>query len=217
MSNLTFLEKFNALVTVVKKHGGNLAIHPSLVTADMPNTDGMSEEELAEWQEMLEEKFLACYFMKKICRVRYERLIDELHNDYLLRRCSYPMTVASAYDLINGYQDRSRHRAIGNTTNGVLYFSTVGTEKEDSDKEVVFHANGGKSRENIKCHQCHKFGHFTNQCPTDQEVTQGTTMVTVAETEDFNFATHCKIIINKINDESTVSTNGMPALLTRGE
>eukprot|EP00957_Ditylum_brightwellii_P210936 15365573-Ditylum_brightwellii.AAC.1 len=155
MPNLTFLEKFKALVTVVKEHQGNLAIHPSLVNADTSDTDGMSGEELAEWQETSEEKFLACCFMKKICRVRYERLIEELHNNYLLGRCSYPMTVTNAYDLINGYQDRSRHRTTGNTTNGALSFSTVGAEKEDSDKEVVPPANGGKTREEIKCHQCH--------------------------------------------------------------
>eukprot|EP00957_Ditylum_brightwellii_P070053 5320485-Ditylum_brightwellii.AAC.1 len=42
-------------------------------------------------------------------------------------------------------------------------------------------------------------------------------MVTVVETKDFNFVTHCKIIIHKSDDESTVTAGGMSALLARGE
>eukprot|EP00957_Ditylum_brightwellii_P021589 1627413-Ditylum_brightwellii.AAC.1 len=168
MSNLTFLEKFNALVTVVKEHGGNIAVHDSLVTIDAPEAEGeVSEEEKAEWEKKSEEKFLACCFIKKICRVRYERLIEDLHNNYLLGRCSYPLTVASAYDLINGYQDKSRHRTVGATTNGALSFSTIGEEKE-----IVPPTNGGKTRADIQCHKCHKFGHFANQCPNEATVTE---------------------------------------------
>eukprot|EP00957_Ditylum_brightwellii_P171307 13040728-Ditylum_brightwellii.AAC.1 len=70
----------------------------------------MPKEEKAKWVKKSEEKFLACCFIKKICCVRYERLIKDLHDNYLLGRCSYPTTVASAYDLINRYQGKSRHR-----------------------------------------------------------------------------------------------------------
>eukprot|EP00957_Ditylum_brightwellii_P150519 11461547-Ditylum_brightwellii.AAC.1 len=62
-------------------------------------------------------------------------------------RRAYPDTVNTAYNLINGYQDKARQQVIGNNMNGALSFNTVGGEdgKEEGD-DIVPPTNGTKTR-----------------------------------------------------------------------
>eukprot|EP00957_Ditylum_brightwellii_P170045 12943138-Ditylum_brightwellii.AAC.1 len=78
-------------------------------------------------------------------------------------RCAYPDTINAAYNLINGYQDKAKQRALGNNMNGALSFNSVGREdgKEERD-DIIPPANGTKTRPDIKCFNCEKKGHFSN-------------------------------------------------------
>eukprot|EP00957_Ditylum_brightwellii_P119252 9097260-Ditylum_brightwellii.AAC.1 len=90
-------------------------------------------------------------------------------------RCAYPDTVNAAYDLINGYQDKARQQMLGNSG---------GDGKEEGD-DIVPHANGAKTRPDIKCFNCGKKGHFSNQCPDEQK--NATTMLTIGTEGAFQF------------------------------
>eukprot|EP00957_Ditylum_brightwellii_P125632 9575982-Ditylum_brightwellii.AAC.1 len=62
--------------------------------------------------------------------------------------------VDTVYDLLNGYQDRSKLRGASDLNNGTLSFGTVGEEKDKDDrKDVVPPTNGGKVRPDITCHK----------------------------------------------------------------
>eukprot|EP00957_Ditylum_brightwellii_P091453 6963633-Ditylum_brightwellii.AAC.1 len=136
MSNQTFHDKFKAIVSVVKEHGGNIALHTSLIELEQAEYGGDEEddEEGALDTEELEEHLAHC-FLKKACKVRYESLLEGLHTSYLMGRCAYPDTVNAAYDLINGYQDKAMQHTVGYNVNGALSFNTVGREdgKEEGD------------------------------------------------------------------------------------
>eukprot|EP00957_Ditylum_brightwellii_P210028 15364497-Ditylum_brightwellii.AAC.1 len=67
MSNLVFLECFNAIVDVVEGQGGVIAFHTSLVTLE-----GEDDEAI----ETSRDKFLARCFIQKACRGRYNRLTE---------------------------------------------------------------------------------------------------------------------------------------------
>eukprot|EP00957_Ditylum_brightwellii_P080585 6129310-Ditylum_brightwellii.AAC.1 len=177
MHNITFFECFNTIV---------------------------EPEEEDKVEEVSKEKFLAICFIKKACHARYNRLIEELHNEFLKEQDNYLKTVNKAYNMLNDYQDRSKLHGAGNLNNGALSFSTVGEEEEKKDEEgkgdVMDPKNGGCVRPEITCHDCRKKGHFANQCP-DRE-TRGTTMLMVREEEgqdthygsaNFQFTTICEV------------------------
>eukprot|EP00957_Ditylum_brightwellii_P132147 10075412-Ditylum_brightwellii.AAC.1 len=74
MSNQTFYDKFKAIVSVVKEHEGNIALHTSLVAFEQAEYDGDEEDnkegvlDMEELERRSCEKFLACYFLKKACK-----------------------------------------------------------------------------------------------------------------------------------------------------
>eukprot|EP00957_Ditylum_brightwellii_P120953 9225033-Ditylum_brightwellii.AAC.1 len=85
-------------------------------------------------------------------------------------KCAYPDTVNAAYDLINGYQDKARQRKLGNNVNGAFSFNTTRREDgKDEGDDIVPPANGTKTRPEVKCFNCGKKGHFSNQCPDEQK------------------------------------------------
>eukprot|EP00957_Ditylum_brightwellii_P179545 13677526-Ditylum_brightwellii.AAC.1 len=66
MSNQTFYDKFKAIVSVVKEHGGNIALHTSLVALEQAEHGGDEEDDkegmldTEELEKRSQEKFLAC-------------------------------------------------------------------------------------------------------------------------------------------------------------
>eukprot|EP00957_Ditylum_brightwellii_P166235 12655630-Ditylum_brightwellii.AAC.2 len=85
-------------------------------------------------------------------------------------RCAYPDTVNLDYGLINSD----------------LSFNTVGKEDEEKGEDkVVLPAISTKTRPDVKCFECKKKGHFSNQCLNTQET--ATTMLTVKAEKVFQF------------------------------
>eukprot|EP00957_Ditylum_brightwellii_P198863 15157952-Ditylum_brightwellii.AAC.1 len=74
MSNQTFYDKFKAIVSVVEEHeyGGN----------EEDDEEGVLDME--ELEKHSHNKFLACCFLKKACKVRCKSLLEGLHNNYLM-------------------------------------------------------------------------------------------------------------------------------------
>eukprot|EP00957_Ditylum_brightwellii_P106285 8107985-Ditylum_brightwellii.AAC.2 len=92
------------------------------------------------------DKFLARFFIQKACRGRYNRLIEELHNKFLKEQHNYQDSVLAAYNILNGYQDKSKIRGENNLNNGFLSFGTIGDkEKEVGPEDVTALSNGGKT------------------------------------------------------------------------
>eukprot|EP00957_Ditylum_brightwellii_P188081 14319272-Ditylum_brightwellii.AAC.1 len=66
MSNETFYDKFNAIVSVIEEHSGNIALHTSLVALERAEHGGNEEDDkegvldTEELEKRSREKFLAC-------------------------------------------------------------------------------------------------------------------------------------------------------------
>eukprot|EP00957_Ditylum_brightwellii_P182305 13888689-Ditylum_brightwellii.AAC.1 len=89
-----------------------------------------------------------------MCRGRYNCIIKELHIELFKGQTNYSDMVDTVYDLLNGYQDRSKIHATSNLKNGTLSFGTVGEEKDKDDrKDIMPPTNGGKVRPDITCHK----------------------------------------------------------------
>eukprot|EP00957_Ditylum_brightwellii_P055317 4192853-Ditylum_brightwellii.AAC.2 len=183
-------------------NSSNIVNHSSLEQADRPDRV-LTPEQVAEYKQMSEQNFLACCFVKKICHVRYKKLIKD-----------YPTTVDAAYNLINGYQDKARQRALGSAINGAMAFSAVGEEEGGNknegtdDNSIVPPANGAKVRPDIQCHTCRKKEHFANQCP-EEGVVNGAVMVIMGRIVDFQLTAICHELKN---ETSHSSCSGIPDL-----
>eukprot|EP00957_Ditylum_brightwellii_P112232 8556646-Ditylum_brightwellii.AAC.1 len=66
MSKQTFYDKFKAIVSVVEEHGGNIALHTSLIALERAEHGGDEEDDkegvldTEELEKRSREKFLAC-------------------------------------------------------------------------------------------------------------------------------------------------------------
>eukprot|EP00957_Ditylum_brightwellii_P060864 4620317-Ditylum_brightwellii.AAC.1 len=96
--------------TILDEHGANIASHPSLELIELSDRDDYLAEEIAERKEKSEEKFLARYFLRKVCKTRYISMLEDLHNGHLQKNKGYPDTVEEAYDLINNWKDEARQK-----------------------------------------------------------------------------------------------------------
>eukprot|EP00957_Ditylum_brightwellii_P023818 1797279-Ditylum_brightwellii.AAC.1 len=147
MSNLQLYEKFKAQVDIIKENGGNIAFHLDLAEPYCPDGE-LTEEQKKQWKTAAKEKYLVQAFLKKLCCVRYGRLIEEIHNDQVRGQPKYPATIKDAYKLIDKYSDKMNQRSMAATTNGAMSFNTVGQEakKEDNNQneEIVPPTGGAK-------------------------------------------------------------------------
>ena len=105
---------------------------------------------------------------------RFQALQDSLEEGVLLGRDEYPTTITQAYELLqstcpNTHQQQSgrfsRFRNSNRFRMGNLSFAQVQTS------ENTVPGSDGRVFEHIKCHGCHSFGHYRNQCPKNRQVT----------------------------------------------
>eukprot|EP00957_Ditylum_brightwellii_P121514 9267985-Ditylum_brightwellii.AAC.1 len=212
MSNLQLYEKFKTQVNIIKENGSNIAFHLELTEPYCTDRD-MTEEQEEEWKRAAKEKYLVQIFLKKLCRVRYSWLTEEIYNDQVRGQPKYPATIKDAYKLINMYTDKANQHSMAATTNGAMSFNMVGEEekKEDNDwhEEIVPPTGGAKLRPDIRCHNCGKNGHFSSNCPNNNNTTNASFLNLGSENGRYIFL--CQEI--KTDDSSAGS---MPTLQSHG-
>jgi hypothetical protein len=142
--------------------------------------EGMPEEARNEFVDevyLRQEKMLAQYFIQKLDRTRYGRMLDELQNSYDKGRNEYPDTVNAAYTMAANRRDDGcfADALIPVKMDQGAVFTTQGHVKKgkfgDSNSPKPGN-NGGKGGDQAKidkkdviCYFCKKAGHYRRQCP----------------------------------------------------
>eukprot|EP00957_Ditylum_brightwellii_P114240 8709676-Ditylum_brightwellii.AAC.1 len=139
MCSLAYYNKFKSLVKVVEQHDGNIVLHPALMKLDIPD-DATEPDEQRVLRDKTKEKFLAHTFLKKACKIRYRKLLDELHHGIHQGRNGYPDTIEAAYTMICECKDMSSHHGVGDNHHMSLLAAGGGGGKG----KIVLPANKGR-------------------------------------------------------------------------
>lgn len=101
------------------------------------------------------DKYLACVFLAGVDRERHMGVIDDLNNDFLLGKVTYPSDTSAMLTLL------SNRRGNGGTSkqeqalrDGVVEGASFQQQEEDDQNEYP----------DIKCYNCNKMGHYANDC-----------------------------------------------------
>ena len=115
-----------------------------------PLTPSNMKGKKTEEQEAARNKFLACLFLGGCDRGRFEKTIDDLNNDFVAEKDSYPKDVESMQQLLeNRRGGGGRNKQADALMDGLRATSFV---------QQDFHRNK-------KCFHCGKKGHIARDCP----------------------------------------------------
>ena len=67
--------------------------------------DTLTADQQAIVQDNAKDMYLACAFLCQSDRKRYERLLEELDNDYTKGNSNYPTDIVTAYRMISEYKN----------------------------------------------------------------------------------------------------------------
>jgi hypothetical protein len=106
------------------------------------------------------ERYLAVAMLSACDASRYNKLSEEIKNDYTKGSNHYPKMVTEAYNLIVNYRQSKPAGRIYNDSEGVA-FNNVDANRQPRERQ--FH-----DIEKVKCYNCNKKGHYSNDFPDNQ-------------------------------------------------
>jgi hypothetical protein len=108
-------------------------------------------ENIEKVQKPARDAFLACLFLAGVDRVRYKSVIDDLSNDFILGKVSYPTDVPGMLNLLVNRRGASGSKKVDAIRDGV--------------GGVSFAQSGKNSYSNARCNKCKQIGHIRRYCP----------------------------------------------------
>jgi hypothetical protein len=161
MTNVKFLKTFQTLVSVITECGGEIGHNPRGILRALTEKGGglasATPNELDEAKSTAKERYLAVAMLSACDNSRYNRLSEELENDYTKGSNHYPKTVTEAYNLIVNYRQSKSIVRIYNDSEGVA-FVNVDANRQPRDRQF-------RDIEKVKCYNCNKKGHYSDECP----------------------------------------------------
>jgi hypothetical protein len=119
------------------------------MTPEIMNTENETNQNAAR------ERYLACVFLAGVHKERYMHVIDDLNNDFLLGKVTYPNDTSAMLTLL------SNRRGKGGTSkqeqalrDGVSEGTSFHQEQNDKQNEYP----------KIKCFNCNSKGHYASDC-----------------------------------------------------
>ena len=159
-SNDSFRKRVDAVVVTVTLIGGKKMLYTPEIT-NASNTDKPSDDKVKEDIQRLKAMLM-------------ESLLEGIHKG----RDKFPETVVEAYNLLRHisndiftnmtytHQSKGNKRFLFRRNNKINNVSFA--QKGQTCKIVP--GNDRKIHEEIECHNCHKKGHYSNQCPYKKKV-----------------------------------------------
>jgi hypothetical protein len=168
-----YLEQFQNIVDVIEHSGGGIGSEPGIDLLIAEEKGKEVNQLTAADKSEAQDRYLAVAFILGSDRTRYGKLIENLENDFLQGRNSYPKNLTASYNLlINWKQDpRNLMRSVGVTNDGVSFANIDG----DDDGGVSLNTNGGGRRRKgppdkskITCRRCGEKGHYPSECDNER-------------------------------------------------
>jgi hypothetical protein len=161
MTNAKFLETFQTLVLVITECRGEIRHNlRGILTALKEKMRGLASANLKELDEAKatsKERYLAVAMISACDNSRYNRLSEELENDYTKGSNHYPKTITEAYNLIVNYRQSKPSGRIYNDSEGVA-FTNVDANRQHHDRQL-------RDIDKVEFYNCNKKGHYSNECP----------------------------------------------------
>eukprot|EP00804_Cyclotella_cryptica_P030257 CCRYP_017126-RA/>CCRYP_017126-RA protein AED:0.35 eAED:0.30 QI:0/0/0/1/1/1/2/0/455 len=111
MSPLDFIKLVKAQADVINVHGGRAGYHPGLYKQHLKiwmeqkgETGEASAETIEQATETICEEYLACYVIRAVHKEKYESLKNELDNDFLKGKDTYPKKMEEALRLLQNHK-----------------------------------------------------------------------------------------------------------------
>jgi hypothetical protein len=180
MSTVTYHEQFLNIVEVLHTIRASIGVEPGIqemiAKEKSKAVADLSEQDKSEAQEW----YLATAFVLGSDRGRYGKLLENLENDYLQGRNSYPKTVTAAFNLLTNWKQDPRNlvRSVGVSNDGVSFTNVGGTDDgEDDNADVAMNTVGtksggkakrGKDMSKFKCRRCGEMGHYPSECDNER-------------------------------------------------
>jgi hypothetical protein len=164
-----YYQRFKNHIEVVEHCGGSLGGHDAVINKSLEAMSltraNASVIQLKAATAAAREEYLACAFLLGSDRKRYEKLVEDLENDYIQKIDKYPKTMVEAYSLLIHWKQDPKNlmRVLGMVSDGVA-FANVGTDQHGTANE----------HPHITCYNCQEQGHYASVC-TNETVTRGRT------------------------------------------
>ena len=170
-SNDSFRKRIEAnAVTLELAGGGHVLYSPKISEASDKNNPKDDEKEVEI------QRFKAMIMILRADPARYGVLQESLFEGVYKGRDEFPETLTAAYDLLQriandftiyttGSSRFSRFKAKAQKRLGAISFLQSSGEETDD----LVPGRDGKIHPKIVCHNCHKRGHYSNQCPNNRK------------------------------------------------
>ena len=122
-NNTEFLEQFKNVVDVLEQHGGTIGIDDVLMMQDDDYAPlypaNITNDDITECKDRCRQRMLGYCFLYKSDNYRYNKLKQDLYNDYMKGGDTFPDSLVDAYHMLTNYKIDSKIQVTKNT--GVVF------------------------------------------------------------------------------------------------
>jgi len=141
--------------------------------------DNPTTAQLKKALDKIEDEHHVILFLYKADKTRYGKYVKQLENNMLEKvKDPFPKTVADTCQILAGWHNVYGHNPKHTETNDRVAFATTGNTNEAEKK------NKKVKKKNITCFKCKKNGHYSNECPDDEEKSKNGSSFLVLNTHD---------------------------------
>ena len=103
------------------------------------------------------DQLMAMIFLAGADKKRFEKLIDNLNNEFLAGKNNYPVSLETTLTLLSNYQQHEPR----------VRFSTLVDDNPPTGTETSFQqmGRGGGQLSRVRCYHCQEYGHVLRNCP----------------------------------------------------
>ena len=171
-------------IDTVEYHGGTLVLNPNLAPETAPDGRKLSQTERTK---IARDCTLGAALIRGADQTRFGTLQTTLENQFCNGKDEYPTDITSAYGMLATYRTPSNaprpHQNPHTRTSDDASTSTMATAPTSDSSGVTFAqrstagvpGTNGILHDGITCFRCNGVGHYSCDCPVDQEAASSAT------------------------------------------
>jgi hypothetical protein len=149
----------------MEHYGGGVGHDPGAIKSELIRSglalETATTKKIVDTTKLGRDKYLSVAIFGSWDKLRYGKLCEDLGNDFTKGNNNFPVLVTNAYNIIMNYKQTRTSGHLFNDSEGVALITV-----EKSKTPMI-----NKTR--IKCHNCQKMGHYSNECPEKERKCRG--------------------------------------------